>query len=132
MERSSDRVVVDTHLWIEFFSGKHNPCTLEVERLIRSKAVHLVWPVLYEVLIGLRHEGQRQYLSSRLRAFPLLQTSEAVWLHAIELGRLQGVIVHQVPASDVLIAAHCEVHRCALFSRDPHFDVFPGLERHAP
>lgn len=130
METSGARVVVDSHLWVEFLSRKLNSSTQEVERLIRARAVVLVGPVLYEVLIGPRQEGQRQYLASRLRALPLLETNEAVWLQAVELGRMHGAIARQVPASDVLIAAHCEVYGCALFSRDRHFDAFPDLARH--
>ena len=71
-----------------------------------------------------------QYLQGRLRAFPLLPATERVWLRAVELGRLPGVAGRQVPFSDVLIAAHAEVHGCEVFTRDRHFDVFPKLKRH--
>ena len=123
-------VIVDTHLWIEFFSGKANVASTEIARLIKDRRIRLAGPVLYELLVGPRVEGQRQYLQSQLRAFALLDTTETVWLRAIALGRLHAVFARQVPPSDVLIAAHCAVHGCALFTRDSHFDAFPELKRH--
>jgi predicted nucleic acid-binding protein len=132
MAADDNRVVVDSHLWIEMLSGRTNTSVTSVKTLIRTQRVVLVGPVVYEVLIGPRHEAQRAYLQSRLRAIPLLATNEAVWMRAVELGRLPSVALRKVPFSDVLIAAHCEVHACALFTRDPHFDTFPKLKRHSP
>ena len=123
-------VIVDSHLWIEFLSGEKTRETAEVGRLIRARRLLLAGPILFEVLIGPRREDHRQFLQGRLRAFRLLETNDLVWFRAVELGRLPGVAVRKVPFSDVLIAAHAEVHHGAVFSNDPHFDVFPDLERH--
>src|SRR5262245_44918804 len=125
-------VIVDSHLWIEFLSGEKTGDTAEVSRLIRAGTLVLAGPILFEVLVGPRREDQRRYLQSRLRAFPLLETNEQVWSRAVELGRLPGVPAREVPFSDVLIAAHAQVHSAAVFSNDPHFDAFPDLERHRP
>src|SRR5262245_23502126 len=130
MERSDGGVIVDSHLWVEFLSGEKSRDTAEMAGLIGAKKVLLAGPILYEVLIGPRQEGQRRYLQGRLRAFRLLPATDPVWLKAVELGRLSGVIKRQVPFSDVLIAAHAEVFQIAVFTRDPHFDVFPDLKRH--
>jgi predicted nucleic acid-binding protein len=130
MGKSAGGVVVDSHLWIEFLSGKKDNDTLEVGRLIRARSVALAGPILYEVLVGPRSEGERQYLQGRLRAFPMLAATDTVWLRAVELGRLPGVAVQRVPFSDVLIAAHAEIHGLGVFTNDPHFDVFPRLKRH--
>jgi predicted nucleic acid-binding protein len=132
MELPGGGVVVDSHVWVDFFSGKRNAATQEVERLIRAGEVRLVGPVLYELLVGPRQESHCQYLSSRLRALPWLESTEKVWLRAAAMGRLRSVMVRQVPASDVFIAAHCDVYGCALFTRDSHFDAFPELRRHGP
>jgi len=130
MAGNAGAVLVDSHLWIEFLARKKSRETLEVARLIGGRDVVLAGPVLFEVLIGPRQERQREYLQGRLRAFPLLPATEEVWLRSVDLGRLPGVVSRQVPFSDVLIAAHAEVHGCAVFSEDPHFDVFPRLKRH--
>jgi len=130
MEKRAESVVVDSPLWIEFLSLRRNPDTKEIERLIKADRIRLAGPILYEVLIGPRDEGQRQYLQSRMRAFPMLAASDAVWLKAVELGRLESVAKKKVPASDVFIAAHAQTYLCALFTRDRHYDVFPGLKRH--
>ena len=130
MDGSARGVIVDSHLWIEFFSREKSKDTAEVARLIRTSAILMVGPVLYEVLVGPRREAQRQYLEGCLRAFPVLETTREVWLHMVDLGRLPAVASREIPFSDVLIAAHAESHGSSLFTRDPHFDVFPRLKRH--
>lgn len=123
-------VVVDTHLWIEFLGNKENRSTQEMRRLIQRESVRLVGPVLYEVLVGIRKEGQRQFVRSKLLSITMLDTVTEIWLRGAELGRLPAVRAREVPLSDILIAAHCEIHNCELFSRDPHFDLFPKLRRY--
>lgn len=130
MEKGATRVVADSHLWIEFLSGKKSRDTEELARLIRSGSVVLAGPIVYEILVGLRREGERQYLQGRLRALDLLPTTDQVWFKAVELGRLEGVATRRVPFSDVLIAAHVDCYGLELFTRDPHFDVFSTLRRH--
>jgi predicted nucleic acid-binding protein len=130
MEKARAGVIVDSRRRIEFLSGEKSKAAAEVARIIRSGDLHLAGPILFEVLIGPRTEGQRRYLQGRLRASPLVPTTEEVWFRAIELGRLEGVAARKVPFSDVLIAAHADVHGCELFSTDPHFDAFPDLSRH--
>jgi len=117
-------------LWIEFFSREKSKDTAEVARLIRTSAVLMVGPVLYEVLVGPRKEAQREYLEGCLRAFSVLETTPDVWQRMVDLGRLPAVAVREIPFSDVLIAAHAESHGSSLFTRDPHFDAFPRLKRH--
>ena len=129
-DRADAGVLVDSHLWIEFLSGETSSDVLEVTRLIRKGSVVIAGPVVYELLVSPRQEGQRQYLQSRLRAFRLLSTTAEVWFQAVELGRSPGVAARRVPFSDVLTAAHAQVHGCSVFTRDAHFDVFAGLRRH--
>ena len=130
MDGSPGVVLVDSHLWIQFFSREKSKDTAEITRLIQSSLVVMAGPILFEVLVGPRREAQRQYLEGCLRALPLLPATERVWSRAVDLGRLRAVAAREVPFSDVLIAAHAESHGSSLFSRDPHFDVFPRLKRH--
>ncbi len=130
MARTDARVIVDSHLWVEFLSGEKSEDTKAVAQLIGTGRVTLAGPVLFELLVGPRTEAQRQYLQGRLRAFLLLPCTDKVWLEAAALGRLPGVIRRQVPFSDVLIAAHAQVHECEVFTRDPHFDAFGDLRRY--
>lgn len=128
MERNG-AVVVDTHLWIDLFSGKHTPITKALDRLIVLDRANVIGPIFFEVLIGPKREDHRQYILGRLRKFTFLPTKSEVWHHTVKLGVLPGVFLRNVPDSDVLIAAHCEVYDCALFTRDSHFDVFQNLKR---
>lgn len=132
MASSDEGVLVDSQLWISFLSGRKNRDSVEVARLIRSRKVLLAGPILFEVLVGPRTTGARQYLQGRLMAFPLLTATLEVWLTSVDLGRLPAVAARKVPFSDVVIAAHALAHNCKLFTRDPHFDAFPDLRRHNP
>ncbi len=130
MAPNAESVVVDSHLWVEYFARKENTYTEAIGRLARQGRLMQVGPVVYEVLVGPKDEGERNYLLGCLRALPLLPTREDVWLRAARLGAQAAARNNRVPTSDVLIAAHCIVHRCALFTRDAHFDVFGELKRH--
>ena len=124
-------VVVDSHFWVEYFSHKKNKAVAEIERLLRRDVVRIAEPVRYELLTGARTTGERAYLAGVLRALPSLDTTETVWAETVSLAVEGKAHLNRVPLSDVLIAAHCCVHGCSLRTRDPHFDVFPRLARHA-
>lgn len=127
---SAAGVVADTHLWVEYFSQKNNNAVAEIDRLLRQDLVRMVEPVRYELLTGARATGEREYLVGVLRALPMLETSDAVWVEAIRLSVEENTHLNRVPMSDVLIAATCRLHGCSLMTRDPHFDVFTELLRH--
>ena len=129
--RNDERVVADSHLWIEHFNGNRNSHTLELQRLARAKKLWLAGPILCEVLTGPKREDQRRYLQSRMCLLPFLETTIRVWSIGVELFRLTSVRTRKVPWQDVLIAAHCIANEAALFTRDPHFDAFPTLSRHS-
>src|SRR5579872_3649138 len=114
-------VVADSHLWIDLFRGKRTPFTAAMDELLEIDRVWMVGPIFYEVLIGSQKKGQRQYIFGQLRKLQFFETTFGVWYHATKLGVLPGVIIRKVPAFDVLIAAHCEVYKCSLLTRDPHY-----------
>lgn len=123
-------VIVDTHLLIEYFGKKLNHDTREIARLALARRLAITWPVYYELLTGTRSERDSEFLRGRLGALPSLATTCDVWLCAVELYRTQTVHDHRLPMSDVLIAAHGFHYCAAVYTRDPHFDVFEALPRH--
>jgi predicted nucleic acid-binding protein len=125
-------VLVDSHLWIEYFAGRSNAYCEEVNALLQRNLVCTAGPVLLEVLAGVEEEERRLYLHGRLRKLPYLESSRKVWEQAVLCGVQVAGSPRIVPYLDMLIAALCQVHDCALFTRDPHFDLFPKLRRHQP
>jgi predicted nucleic acid-binding protein len=124
-----ESVLIDTNLWVEFFSRKRSKHTLEIQRLLLAGKVVTAGPILYEVLIGPKRDDHRYWLQSRLSALPFLDIDLAIWRHAVELGRIPSVLRSKVPITDVLIAAVAFEYDCAVYSLDPHFDLFPDLPR---
>jgi predicted nucleic acid-binding protein len=121
-------VVVDSGVWIDFFSGAPNPARDSLRRLLGDGEVELVVPdlVLFEVLRGFRDE--RDYRQARLLMASLSvesavgeQLAEEAAQHDRALRRA-GITVRS--PIDVLIAAFCIDRGYALLHRDRDFDAF--------
>lgn len=121
-------VVVDSSVWIDFFSGRPTAASEELARLLDDGCTSLVVPdlVLYEVLRGFRHERALRQARGLLQALSVEPCGgEALALSAAEhyrSMRAQGRTVRS--AIDVLIAAFCIENDYLLLHNDRDFDTF--------
>ena len=124
-------LVVDSSVWIDYFSAADDPAAQMLDQLLDHGEVRLVVPdlVLFEVLRGFRHE--RDHRQARLLMESL--SIEAVGGAEVALAaaqhyrslRAQGITVRS--AIDVLVAAFCIERDYALLHRDRDFDAFEDL-----
>jgi predicted nucleic acid-binding protein len=121
-------VVVDSSVWIDFFSGHPSPGCTALRRLLQEGEVELIVPdlVLFEVLRGFRQERDWRRARTLLESIGIAPVGgHALAVEAAQHYRSlrqQGVTVRS--ALDVLIATFCIERGYALLHADRDFDAF--------
>jgi len=124
-------VVVDSSVWIDFFSGARSSGVGVLEQLLRHAEVRIVVPdlVLFEVLRGFRHERDHRQARALMESLSIEDTGSARLAvaaadHYRSLRRA-GITVRS--AIDVLIASFCIEQGYSLLHNDRDFDAFVEL-----
>jgi predicted nucleic acid-binding protein len=123
-------VLVDTGVWSAFFSKPSSNERRAVGTLLDEDRVALTGPVLAEVLRGFRRAEQADWVTSRLRLAHYLEPIWHDWRNAAVLGRELAAKGHNLPLTDLVVAALSRRVQVFIFTLDPHFDVIPGLKRY--
>ena len=124
----SKGVLPDTCAWIDYFRPGTTPLGQALENALKSEAVFICGPVIYELVQGVRSEKEQTLLKSALNALPFLEMNETLWIKA---GRLSANLRKEgktIPFSDVLIAVLSIEKNLAVMTVDEHFRDIPGLE----
>ena len=124
-------VVVDSSVWIDYFSGAQSSGVGVLHQLLQHAEVRIVVPdlVLFEVLRGFRQERDHRQARVLMESLSIEQTGGARLAlaaadHYRSLRRA-GVTVRS--AIDVLIASFCIEQGYALLHNDRDFDAFVDL-----
>ena len=123
-------VLIDTGIWSAFFSKPSSSEKRAVDDLLDEDRVALTGPVLAEVLRGFRRTDQADWVAFRLRLAHYIEPTWEDWRNAAALGRELAAKGHDVPLTDLVIAALAQRVQAFVFTLDPHFDLIPGLKRH--
>jgi hypothetical protein len=119
-------VVVDTSVWIDFFSGRSEPL---LEDALRQGAVVLTPVVAAELVSGARRARDRAGLVDLLRDLVLHETPLEHWIRVGELRRRLRARGMSVSTPDAHVA-RCAIERDApLLANDA---VFPRIARWSP
>lgn len=125
----SNLVLIDTCIWVEFFTNATSPVTAQVKQLVKQDRVAIVGPVITEVLIGIRSSQRANWVWSLLINLHVLEIERDDWREAANLGKLPAVVQRRVPLTDLLLAAVAMRTRSEVLTIDPDFDHFPTLLR---
>lgn len=126
--RSIVVLVVDSSVWIDYFSGNESPPRDVLRRVLRDGDIRVVVPdlVLFEVLRGFRLERELRTARGLMESLSLEEVaSPGLVLEAVQHYRslrAAGVTVRN--AIDVLIATFCIVHDYTLLHRDRDYHGF--------
>jgi predicted nucleic acid-binding protein len=123
-------VLIDTGVWSAFFSKPASPEKRALDLLLDEDRVAVTGPVLAEVLRGFRRADQADWVASRLRLAHYIEPKWEDWRNAAALGRELAAKGHDLPLTDLVIAALARRVQASEFTSDPHFDLIPGLNRH--
>ncbi|MFO0966265.1 MAG: PIN domain-containing protein [Gemmataceae bacterium] len=122
-------VLIDTCMWVVFFSRKASVHREAIEELLDEDRAAVIGPILSEVLLGFKKDQEADWVASALEGVHFLSLSRRDWVLAARLGRRLAGEGHPLPLTDLVIAACAERHQCAIYSIDPHFDLFPKAKR---
>jgi predicted nucleic acid-binding protein len=86
-------------------------------------------PILAEVLCGFRRDAQADWVASARRGLHYLELTWDDWRATARLSRQLAARGHQLPLSDLALAAVALRCDCAVFTSDPRFDLIPNLQR---
>jgi predicted nucleic acid-binding protein len=126
----ADLVLIDTGIWSAFFSKPASPEKRALDELLDEDRVALTGPVLAEVLRGFRRTEQADWVASRLRLAHYIEPTWEDWRNAATLGRELAAKGHDVPLTDLVLAALARRVDAFVFTSDPHFDLIPELKRY--
>lgn len=123
-------VLVDTGVWSSFFSKPASPEKRALDTLLDEDRVSLTGPILAEVLRGFRRNDQADWVASRMRCANYIEPTWEDWRYAAAIGRDLAAKGHDLPLTDLVIAALALRIQASVLTSDPHFDLIPGLRRH--
>ena len=129
---NADLVLVDTCMWVSFFNRRRSTVKQVIDELIDFDHAALIGPILAEVLAGFRKDAEADWAASALRGLHYLDVTLADWRSAASLHRSLIRRGHELPLSDLALAAVALHLNCAVYSTDPHFDRIPRLKRFEP
>jgi predicted nucleic acid-binding protein len=127
---NTDLVLVDTLIWSAFFSKPASTEKQAVDLLLDEDRVALIGPILSEVLRGFRRTEEADWVASRLRLAHYLEPNWEDWRNAATLGRQLAAKGHDLPLTDLVIAALAIRVQAFVFTTDPHFNLIPELKRY--
>ena len=116
--------LVDTTVWIDFFTGKVNPQVDILELLIsEGQDICICGMVLTEVLQGVREEKQYKKIDSYFQSLLFLPMTKEMHLHAADIYRSlrkKGITIRK--PIDCMIASVAIAHKIQLLHNDKDFD----------
>jgi predicted nucleic acid-binding protein len=122
-----NRILADTTAWIEFFRGRSKVAD-RLEMLLIENAVCTCGVVMFEVLQGIKSEGEKNKILSILATLPYFEMTKKLWQSAAELSlslKKNGV---NLPLSDFFIAAIAVENDLSIYTLDNHFTQIPNLK----
>lgn len=119
-------ILVDSSVWIDYFSGNSSPETDFLDGVLGVSAVAIGDLILAEVLQGFRHDKDyktAKRLLGELMTFELLGTKMAVKsADNFRKLRKKGITIRKT--ADVIIASFCIEHSLPLLFSDKDFKPF--------
>jgi predicted nucleic acid-binding protein len=124
-----NRTLVDTTIWIEFFRPK-SKIGDRLEILLKENAVWTCGIVMFEILQGIKSEGEKSKTLDVLVSLPYIEMTKKLWQSAAELSILLKKNGVNLPLSDIFIAAIAMENDLAIYTLDNHFTQIPNLRLH--
>ena len=125
-----NRILVDTTIWIEFFRGRSRVGD-RLETLLMDNFVCTCGMVMFEVLQGIKSEGEKSKILTLLAGLPYVEMTKALWQRAAVLSASLKKSGVSLPLSDIFIATIAIENDLPVFTLDNHFAQIPNLKLHS-
>lgn len=119
-------IVVDSSVWIDYFTGKPTPATNKLDSLLGVERVAVGDLMLTEVLQGFRIEREYRQAKRLLLSLAVLNilSIDIALRSASNYRRLRRIGVTVRQTVDTIIATYCVEHNLALLHSDKDFQPF--------
>lgn len=125
-------VLIDTCMWVPFFNRPGSGEKKEIDALLDDDRAALIRPIVTEILQGITREPRADYVASQLRGVNCVEIPWDDWTEAARIGRRLAAGGHQLPLSDLALAAVSLRIDAEVYTIDPHFDLLPEVKRFKP
>jgi len=116
-------ILVDTSVWIDFFSGRNPPHVTTLEQFIQeSDDLALCGIIMTEILQGIADDKSHRHVQRYLDPLIMLPMPQSVFIKAADIYRKlrkKGITIRKT--NDCIIAATALEHRCQLLHNDKDF-----------
>jgi len=126
--KDSDKILVDTSAWIEFFRKK-DPYYKVILELVDNGKVCCLGIILAELLQGAKSQKELDVLKEFLYVFDFLPESTEMWRKAGELSYLLRQKGKAVGLSDCYISVVANTNDATLLTLDKHFEVIGKVKQ---
>lgn len=125
-------ILVDTDLWIDFFSGA-DPGASAVERLLRERRALLSVISAFELFCGTHKKRQQEQLESLLRVVPPIDLTRGAALSAARHYKKLRKSGSPIGNQDLLLAGTALDYQLPILTRNrKHFERITTLEVVSP
>lgn len=122
--------IVDTCVWVEFFSNPDSKLTLHLKSLLRERRVVMVGIVLAEILQGIKSKKEANIVRQSFKTIPYQEMTREIWEKSGEMSAAFQKKGIRIPLSDLIIAASALYEGYDIFTIDPHFEKIRVLNLH--
>ena len=124
----SDKVLVDTSAWIEFFRGREPGKSL-VGKLLDQERVCCAGIILAELMQGAKSDREINVLRGFLSVFDFLEETAKTWDAAGGFSFSMRKNGKSIPLSDCLIAVLAVENSVQVLTFDRHFDLLAAEKK---
>ncbi len=124
--KDSDRVLVDTSAWIDFFRKKE-PCYRVINELLTADRICSTGLILAELMQGAKSSREISIIREFLAVFPFLLEATATWERAGSLAFSLRKKGKTVGLSDCLLAVLADENEASLLTLDTHFSIINAV-----
>ena len=120
---SSEKLLVDTTVWVKFLRGLDASLKEQLGFLVLENRVFTSEIIIMEILRGAKSDKEYSMLYQDFLALPQLVIDHNVWETAWKAAyklRRNGIYI---PMADIIISASAIYHKCTLMHSDKHFNL---------
>lgn len=129
---TSQHVLIETSVWVEYIHGRDTALVDAVADLIRSRRAAICGVVMVELLPGIRNIRDRERTSSLFSGLNYYEYTYQTWYRPVHIADHLRSVGAIIPLGDLLIAAIALQNGCAVYTLDAHFQDVPDLALYAP
>lgn len=125
---NADLVLIDTSVWIDYFTHRNPSVERSVDHLIADGRIATAGIILAELNQGARTEREMKQIHECLKPVVWIKSDDQHWVEAGELSFELRKVGKGVNLTDCYIASLARRAKACIFSLDKHFTFIAALK----